>query len=110
MYDPIFPINVGRVSACSPYRELRRGETTEEYVARLAQELDNKFRELGPETVCAFIIEPVSGSVSAGHSVLIVVMYAKFVSLGPWLHSCCAWLSRGYESCVRSLWRSLDLR
>lgn len=62
MYDPIFPINVGRVSACSPYRDLRKGETTEEYVARLAQELDNKFRELGPETVCAFIIEPVSGS------------------------------------------------
>ncbi|EHK98215.1 putative Uncharacterized aminotransferase [Glarea lozoyensis 74030] len=38
------------------------GQSQEEYVARLAKELDDKFRELGAEEVIAFVAEPVVGA------------------------------------------------
>ncbi|KAF6822730.1 class III aminotransferase [Colletotrichum plurivorum] len=59
--DMLLP-NIARVSACYPYRGMKDGQTTEEYVEQLAQELDLKFQELGPETVCAFVAEPVVGA------------------------------------------------
>ena len=34
-----------------------------EYVARLAQELDDEFQRLGPDTVAAFVAEPIVGAV-----------------------------------------------
>lgn len=60
--DMLLP-NVHHVSACNAYRGMRKGQTTEEYVAQLADELDRKFQELNPETVCAFVAEPVVGAV-----------------------------------------------
>lgn len=60
--DMLLP-NMHRVSACNAYRGMKKGETNEEYVARLADELDRKFQEVGPETVCAFVAEPVVGAV-----------------------------------------------
>ena len=57
--------NVTHVSPCHPYRDLRDNETTEEYVARLAQELEDEFQRLGPHTVCAFAVEPMVGTVSS---------------------------------------------
>jgi adenosylmethionine-8-amino-7-oxononanoate aminotransferase len=63
LFEPLLPANVTRVSACNPYRGLRDGEGTEDYVARLAAELDAEFVKLGPETVCAFIAEPIVGTV-----------------------------------------------
>ncbi|CAG9989338.1 unnamed protein product [Clonostachys byssicola] len=59
--DMLLP-NVHRVSACNAYRGMKKGQTTEEYVAQLADELDRKFQEVGPETVCAFVAEPVVGA------------------------------------------------
>ncbi|KAK1569630.1 aminotransferase class-III [Colletotrichum navitas] len=59
--DLLLP-NIGRVSACNAYRGMTEGQTTEEYVAQLADELDRKFQELGPDTVCAFVAEPVVGA------------------------------------------------
>ena len=53
------------VSACNPYRGLRDGEDITGYIARLAQELEEEFQRVGPETVCAFIVEPVVGTVSS---------------------------------------------
>lgn len=53
-----------RVSACSTYRGLRKGEDEEAYVRRLAQELDDEFQRIGPSKVCAFVAETVGGSVS----------------------------------------------
>ncbi|KAH8197107.1 hypothetical protein TruAng_008712 [Truncatella angustata] len=38
------------------------GESCEQYVSRLAQELDAEFQRIGPETVCAFVAEPVVGA------------------------------------------------
>ena len=64
LFNPILPENVSRISACNSYRGIREGETNEEYVARLAQELDDEFQRVGPENVCAFLAEPISGSVS----------------------------------------------
>lgn len=60
--DMLLP-NVHRVSACNAYRGMKEGQTTEQYVAQLADELDRKFQEIGPETVCAFVAEPVVGAV-----------------------------------------------
>ncbi|KAK7416672.1 hypothetical protein QQZ08_011907 [Neonectria magnoliae] len=54
--------NVSHVSPCHPYRDLQEGETVEEYVTRLAEELDAEFQRLGPETVCAFVLEPMVGT------------------------------------------------
>ena len=62
--DMLLP-NVHRVSACNAYRGMAKGQTEEEYVKQLADELDQKFREVGPETVCAFVAEPVVGAVSS---------------------------------------------
>ena len=44
------------------YREALPGETEEEFTDRLAQELDDKICELGPDKVAAFIAEPVMGA------------------------------------------------
>lgn len=62
--DMLLP-NVHRVSACNAYRGMKEGQTVEEYVQQLAAELDHKFQDVGPETVCAFVAEPVVGAVSA---------------------------------------------
>jgi adenosylmethionine-8-amino-7-oxononanoate aminotransferase len=64
LFEPILLENITQVSACNAYRGLIDGEITEQYVTRLAQELDNEFKRLGPETVCAFVAEPVVGAVS----------------------------------------------
>ncbi|KAH7140310.1 aminotransferase class-III [Dactylonectria estremocensis] len=59
--DMLLP-NVHRVSACNEYRGRHDSQTVEEYVQQLADELDRKFQEIGPETVCAFVAEPVVGA------------------------------------------------
>ncbi|CAL3964836.1 unnamed protein product [Diplocarpon coronariae] len=54
--------NVYHVSPCNAYRQRRVGETDVAFVARKAAELEAKFQELGPETIIAFIAEPVVGA------------------------------------------------
>ncbi|KAH8699172.1 aminotransferase, class III [Talaromyces proteolyticus] len=61
-FEPILLPNVSHVSPCNAYRGRRDGESDADYVARLADELDGEFRRLGPETVCAFVAEPVVGA------------------------------------------------
>lgn len=56
--------NVHRVSAANEYRGKVDDQTTEQYVQQLAEELDQKFRQVGADTVCAFVAEPVVGAVS----------------------------------------------
>ncbi|KAG8870372.1 hypothetical protein FRC20_011944 [Serendipita sp. 405] len=43
-------------------RYAREGESEEEYVQRLADEVDAKFQELGPGNVIGFVAEPVVGA------------------------------------------------
>ena len=68
--------NIHRVSAAYEYRGRTDGQTTEEYVQQLADELDQKFQEVGPDTVCAFVAEPVVGAVSSHH-----IPQCSFISL-----------------------------
>ena len=50
------------MSACNAYRGKKDGESNEDYVGRLAQELDDDFIRVGADTVCAFVCEPVVGA------------------------------------------------
>ncbi|KAH0293592.1 PLP-dependent transferase, partial [Aureobasidium sp. EXF-3399] len=61
-YEPMLLPNMSRVSACNAYRGMIENETEAGYVDRLAKELDDEFQRLGPETVCAFVAEPVVGA------------------------------------------------
>jgi len=62
IYEPMLSPNVSHVSDCNPYRGRHEGECMLAYVARLAQELDDEFQRVGPDTVCAFVAEPVVGA------------------------------------------------
>lgn len=63
-FEPMLADNTSRVSPCYAYRGMKEGETESEYVQRLAEELDAEFQRVGPQTVCAFVAEPVVGAVS----------------------------------------------
>ena len=63
LFKDMLLTNTHHASTCNEYRGMKEGQTTEEYVEQLANELDQKFQELGPETVCAFVAEPVVGAV-----------------------------------------------
>ncbi|KAL3491003.1 pyridoxal phosphate-dependent transferase [Aspergillus germanicus] len=62
IFEPLLLKNVSKVSPCHPWREMRQGESVEQYVARLKDELEDEFQRLGPETVAAFILEPMVGT------------------------------------------------
>ena len=61
-YEPLLGAAFSRVSPCFAYHYQGPGESTEQYVRRLAQELDDEFARLGPETVVAFCAETVVGA------------------------------------------------
>ncbi|KAI0482947.1 exocyst complex protein exo70 [Xylariaceae sp. FL0804] len=61
-YEPMLMDNISRVPRCFPFRDQHSGETDEEYVSRLAQDLDQEFERVGADTVCAFVMEPVVGA------------------------------------------------
>jgi adenosylmethionine-8-amino-7-oxononanoate aminotransferase len=63
-FEPIMMKNVSQVSPCFEYRGRTNGESDEAYVERLANELDDEYQRVGPDTVCAFVAEPVVGAVS----------------------------------------------
>lgn len=62
LYEPMLMTNISKVSWCNAYRGQHEGESTSDYVARLAQELDDEFQRQGPDTVCAFVAESVVGA------------------------------------------------
>ena len=55
-------IDTTLVSPCFPYRGQRADETLEAYGRRVADELEETIVRLGPETVLAFLAEPVVGA------------------------------------------------
>lgn len=71
IYDLILPNNTVFVPPCNPYRDMKVGETEPQYVARLAEVLDRKIRDLGPENVAGFFAEPIVGAVSTNAADLI---------------------------------------
>ncbi len=54
--------DVVRVSCPHPYQFAKDGETPDQFAQRLAQELEDTILREGPETVGAFIAEPVQGA------------------------------------------------
>ena len=54
--------NIHRVSAANEYRGKADDQTTEQHVQQLAAELDDKFQEVDPDTVCAFAAETAVGA------------------------------------------------
>lgn len=63
-YEPLLSKNVSHVSPAYAYQYQLPEESEEQYVMRLAEELDDEFQRLGPETVIAFVAEPIVGATS----------------------------------------------
>jgi len=61
-YLPLLSSWVHPISSCNAYRQRLAGETDTAFVSRKAAELDQKFRNLGPDTVIGFVCEPISGA------------------------------------------------
>ncbi|HVL59414.1 MAG TPA: aspartate aminotransferase family protein [Burkholderiaceae bacterium] len=55
-------IDAVHVSPCYPYRDRHVGETAEQYGERLARELDETIRRIGPGRVIGFVAETVVGA------------------------------------------------
>lgn len=62
--EPFAPlmIDTSHISPCYEYRGREDGETPEAYGQRVADELETELLRLGPETVIAFVAEPVVGA------------------------------------------------
>ena len=60
-FEPLL-IDVTHVSPCYAYRDREPDETDEAYGERLATELEAAVERLGPDTVMAFVAEPVVGA------------------------------------------------
>ncbi len=61
-FEPMLSPAMHHVSPCNAYRGQEPGETDEAYTDRLAQELEQTIQELGPESIAAFVAEPVVGA------------------------------------------------
>ena len=61
-YQPILSDAFSHVSPCYAYRDRRDDESDDQYVARLAAELEAEFQRLSPNRVIAFIAETVVGA------------------------------------------------
>lgn len=55
-------VNVSHIAPCYEYAERRDTENLKEYGQRVAQELEDEILRLGPESVMAFLAEPVVGA------------------------------------------------
>ncbi|ULB12011.1 aspartate aminotransferase family protein [Cereibacter azotoformans] len=55
-------VETSHISPCYEYRGRAEGESPEAYGLRVADELEAEIRRLGPETVMAFVAEPVVGA------------------------------------------------
>lgn len=62
--EPFLPLLVPahHVAPCYAYRDQVAGETDQQYAQRLADELEAKILELGPQSVAAFVAETVVGA------------------------------------------------
>ncbi|MFQ6550137.1 aspartate aminotransferase family protein [Aestuariibius sp. 2305UL40-4] len=60
-YAPLL-VETSHIAPCFEYRERRDNESPEAYGQRAANELEAEIERLGPETVMAFIAEPVVGA------------------------------------------------
>jgi adenosylmethionine-8-amino-7-oxononanoate aminotransferase len=55
-------VDVSNIAPCYEYGEKKQDETSVDYGQRVAQELEDEILRLGPDTVMAFLAEPVVGA------------------------------------------------
>jgi adenosylmethionine-8-amino-7-oxononanoate aminotransferase len=60
-FDPLL-VPSHHIAPCYAYRGCRAGETEEAYGLRVANELETKILELGPDTIIGFVAETVVGA------------------------------------------------
>ncbi|MBF9051627.1 aspartate aminotransferase family protein [Roseobacter sp. HKCCD9010] len=60
-YAPLL-VETSHIAPCFEYRHRAEGESLHDYGQRAANELETEIERLGPETVMAFIAEPVVGA------------------------------------------------
>ena len=60
-FEPLL-VEMSHVSPCYAYRGLVEGESLGAYGVRVADELEQEIQRLGPDTVAAFVAEPVVGA------------------------------------------------
>jgi adenosylmethionine-8-amino-7-oxononanoate aminotransferase len=63
-YAPLLSDAFSHVTPAFAYHEKHDGESDAQFLARLATELEAEFQRLGPDTVAAFLAEPVVGATS----------------------------------------------
>lgn len=61
-YAPLLSAAFSHVTPAFAYHERHDDESDTQFVARLAAELEAEFQRLGPDTVAAFLAEPVVGA------------------------------------------------
>lgn len=60
-FEPLL-VKMSHIDPCYAYRGQREGESLEDYGLRVANALEEEILRVGPETVAAFIAEPVVGA------------------------------------------------
>ncbi len=60
-FEPLL-VEMSHISPCYAYRGLTDGESVDAYGLRMADELEQEIQRLGPDTVAAFVAEPVVGA------------------------------------------------
>lgn len=60
-YKPLLPKNRAKISEHNQYRHKMEDESLDDYAKRCAKELEEKILQIGPEKVCAFIGETITG-------------------------------------------------
>lgn len=63
-YEDFFPRNISQISPCNCYR-CPYGLSEETCACQCAEELERKIKYEGPDTVAAFVMEPVTGTTAA---------------------------------------------
>ena len=61
-FAPMLSDAMHHIDPCYAYRDQQQDETEFDYGQRVANQLEDKILELGPETVAAFVAEPVVGA------------------------------------------------
>ncbi|KAF2105241.1 2,2-dialkylglycine decarboxylase [Lophiotrema nucula] len=61
-FEPYFSTSFHHIDQCHGYRDCGERESTNAYVARLMKKFRDKIEELGADTVCAIVVEPVVGA------------------------------------------------
>ena len=65
IYEPLLNPNVSHVSDYGSFRQKQSGESTDDFIARLTQEVEQAFQTAGQDKVCAFGAETVMGASAA---------------------------------------------